>query len=71
MKTALAETGCGVFYYTAAYTSGHDPIQCQYFSNKYKYIDRAETLSGHLSSLVGEMATGMGFCRLVVYPLIS
>lgn len=69
MQMDLQATGCDIFYYVAAYSADHDPVQCQYFSNKYRYIDRAATLAQHLSDLVGEMASGVGFVKLVAYQI--
>eukprot|EP00005_Dracoamoeba_jomungandri_P004295 CAMPEP_0174258760 /NCGR_PEP_ID=MMETSP0439-20130205/7696_1 /TAXON_ID=0 /ORGANISM="Stereomyxa ramosa, Strain Chinc5" /LENGTH=1072 /DNA_ID=CAMNT_0015342387 /DNA_START=177 /DNA_END=3391 /DNA_ORIENTATION=- len=64
MRSFLSKVGCAVCMYVAAYTQHHNPEQCQYFSDHYCYIDRAVTLEERLSSLMGEILTGTGFCTL-------
>ena len=56
------------FIYVAAFTDAHSPAQCTYFGNRYRYIDRPETLDKDLQEVIGEMISGAGQCSLSVDP---
>jgi len=66
-KVALKDMGCAAYTLIAAFGEAHSPELCQYLSDRYVYINRAEVLSDWLAGGLNEMLSSGGQCVLGIF----